>query len=471
MQNGSQGLAHLLCIKPTATGASLQEGRSLKSSKGCAWDGCPAKVLKDCADLADWVAKEQNKQGFVNLKGGEGLPKDAKYQKGLVKERFEQFFSENPTARTWILDIPAPSSPPPKKAGLDISQHTAYTLQGYQGPHMLATAAAYAMQNAPSEPRSQRSEEFVDNAAIKVNATKGDQLPIVQAADPEPSVPIPQQIVLQSKTTKPIIGKLPKTYVPLQERNLGAPPKDDTKNYRYQAPIETEQAVERVVSTGLQSLVTIRQDDLLALALDYRKRVKEEMVELPFSVDFNDYGPAEEGDKYYVAKETHPIRGVNAMVQVVDTPAYDFLLGRPFEVLMQATYKNFYLGDQHITLVHPNTSKAVTIPTLPREPPRFKKEDGRELQKGPPAHMEFENLEEGGHAGLVIDLAEAWSSSEDTKLCKQISISFVTSTLLPWAVTQVTLKLRYHCGSAVCPHGRQYYYSILTTTGRETHLP
>ncbi|KAJ3721793.1 hypothetical protein C8R42DRAFT_642250 [Lentinula raphanica] len=487
-------------------GTSSREGRSSKSSKGCAWDGCPAKALKDCADLADWVAKgrvEQNERGYVNLKGGEGLPRDAKYQKGLVKERFERFFSENPTARTWILDVPAPSSPPPEKAGLDISQHTAYTLQGYQGPHMLATAAAYAMQSDddPSEAavvrdlifkmetrrgnrdrNEAKSSSTTPPSKSKPNATKGDQPPIVQAADPEPSVPIPQRIVSQSKTTKPIIGKLPETYVPPQERNLGAPPKDDTKNYRYRAPIETEQAVERVVSTGLQSLVTIRQDDLLALAPDYRKRVKEaitsrrigldgalledtglleginllesevhrkETVELPFSVYFNDYGPAKEGDEYYVAKETHPIRGVNAIVgeraahcvldsgcslvaaslaacnafglafdperrinlqsangttnwslglakdvpfrfgdvlaflqvQVVDTPAYDFLLGRPFEVLMQATYKNFYSGDQHITLVDPNTSKAVTIPTLPREPPRFKKEDGRELRK------------------------------------------------------------------------------------------
>ncbi|KAJ4473447.1 hypothetical protein C8J55DRAFT_433734 [Lentinula edodes] len=73
-------------------------------------------------------------------------------------------------------------------------------------------------------------------------------------------------------------------------------------------------------------------------------------------------------------------------VQVVDSPAYDFILGRPFEILMQASYKNFLSGDQHLTLTDPNTYKTTTIPTVPREPPRFRKEDSREyrVQLGTP---------------------------------------------------------------------------------------
>ncbi|KAJ4484883.1 hypothetical protein C8J55DRAFT_425831 [Lentinula edodes] len=67
-------------------------------------------------------------------------------------------------------------------------------------------------------------------------------------------------------------------------------------------------------------------------------------------------------------------------VQVVDSPAYDFILGQPFEILMQASYKNFLSGDQHLTLTDPNTYKVVTIPTVPREPPRFRKEDSRDYR-------------------------------------------------------------------------------------------
>ena len=65
-------------------------------------------------------------------------------------------------------------------------------------------------------------------------------------------------------------------------------------------------------------------------------------------------------------------------VHIVDSPAYDVLLGHPFEVLTQARTQSFLSSDQHITLTDPNTECVVTIPTIPREPPRFQKEDERE---------------------------------------------------------------------------------------------
>ncbi|KAJ3744592.1 hypothetical protein DFH05DRAFT_1397228 [Lentinula detonsa] len=75
--------------------------------------------------------------------------------------------------------------------------------------------------------------------------------------------------------------------------------------------------------------------------------------------------------------------GLTAFLQVhiVPSPAYDVLLGRPFQVLMQAVYKNFLSGDQHVTLIDPNTHNIITIPTVPQELPRFRKGDGRDLHK------------------------------------------------------------------------------------------
>ncbi|KAJ3713357.1 hypothetical protein C8R42DRAFT_647007 [Lentinula raphanica] len=383
----------------------------------------------------------------------------------------------------------------PAKPWIDTGTHSAYTLHGYQGPAMLSTAAAYALQSDddPSEAAVVRDLIFKmetqrtakDRGEATNSSTSTQSKPSLDATkesstDPEPSAAIPQRIVAPAKQPKPVIGKLPETYVPPQEQNLGAPPKDDGRNYKYRAPIETEAAVDRVVEIGLQSMVSIRQDDLLAIAPEYRRKVKEAVTSwrigvdgalledagflegvymlesspfrapnIPISVLFNDYGTAEEGDEYFVAKDTLSIRGVNAtigeraahcildsgcslvvaslaacnafgfafdadkkivmqsangntnwsiglardvpfrfgeviaflQVQIVDTPAYDFLLGRPFEVLMQATYRNFHSGDQHITLVDPNTEKSITIATLPREPPRFKMEDRREIRK------------------------------------------------------------------------------------------
>ncbi|KAE9393351.1 hypothetical protein BT96DRAFT_829387, partial [Gymnopus androsaceus JB14] len=52
-------------------------------------------------------------------------------------------------------------------------------------------------------------------------------------------------------------------------------------------------------------------------------------------------------------------------VHIVDSPAYDVFLGRPFEVLTQACTQSFLSRDQHITIINPNTEKIVTIPTVP----------------------------------------------------------------------------------------------------------
>jgi hypothetical protein len=57
-------------------------------------------------------------------------------------------------------------------------------------------------------------------------------------------------------------------------------------------------------------------------------------------------------------------------IHIIRSPAYDVLLGQPFDVLTESTVKNVPNEDQTITIVNPNTKCSVTIPTLPRTPPR-----------------------------------------------------------------------------------------------------
>ncbi|KAJ7091763.1 hypothetical protein C8R44DRAFT_891329 [Mycena epipterygia] len=57
-------------------------------------------------------------------------------------------------------------------------------------------------------------------------------------------------------------------------------------------------------------------------------------------------------------------------VHIVRNPAYDVLLGRPFDVLTQSIVRNFANEDQTITICDPNTGKLATVPTVPRGPPR-----------------------------------------------------------------------------------------------------
>jgi hypothetical protein len=60
-------------------------------------------------------------------------------------------------------------------------------------------------------------------------------------------------------------------------------------------------------------------------------------------------------------------------IHIIRSPAYNILLGRPFDVLTELTVKNFPNEDQTITIVDPNTKCSITIPTLPRTPPRHRR--------------------------------------------------------------------------------------------------
>jgi len=53
-------------------------------------------------------------------------------------------------------------------------------------------------------------------------------------------------------------------------------------------------------------------------------------------------------------------------VHIIRNPAYDVLLGRPFDVLLQTTVINFPNEDQSITLHEPGTGRPLTVPTMPR---------------------------------------------------------------------------------------------------------
>jgi hypothetical protein len=57
-------------------------------------------------------------------------------------------------------------------------------------------------------------------------------------------------------------------------------------------------------------------------------------------------------------------------IHIIRSPAYDILLGQPFDVLTKSTVKNFPNEDQTTTIVDPNTKHSITIPMLPQTPPR-----------------------------------------------------------------------------------------------------
>jgi hypothetical protein len=53
-------------------------------------------------------------------------------------------------------------------------------------------------------------------------------------------------------------------------------------------------------------------------------------------------------------------------VHIVQSPAYDVLLGQLFDILTESVIRNFANEDQTITIHNPNTSRKITIPIVPR---------------------------------------------------------------------------------------------------------
>ena len=79
-------------------------------------------------------------------------------------------------------------------------------------------------------------------------------------------------------------------------------------------------------------------------------------------------------------------------IHVIRQPAYDILLGRPFDVLMQSTVQNFADENQTITIRDPNSNRVVTIPTFARGPPRHRKRNAQPRQpKSKEAHARESN--------------------------------------------------------------------------------
>ena len=56
---------------------------------------------------------------------------------------------------------------------------------------------------------------------------------------------------------------------------------------------------------------------------------------------------------------------VYLQVHILRNPAYNILLGRPFNVLTQSIVRNFADKNQTITIIDPNTRRKATILTIP----------------------------------------------------------------------------------------------------------
>ena len=129
--------------------------------------------------------------------------------------------------------------------------------------------------------------------------------------------------------------------------------------------VDCSQKKECILDPGCQ-IIAMSEDTCHDLGLAYDPRIRLNMQSANGNYDMS-LGLAR-NVPFQIASIT-----LYMQVHVIRSPAYDILLGRPFDILTESIVRNFANEDQTITINDPNTGKRVTIPTLPRS-------SGRKIQ-------------------------------------------------------------------------------------------
>ena len=122
--------------------------------------------------------------------------------------------------------------------------------------------------------------------------------------------------------------------------------------------INHNQFVESVLDPGSQ-VIAMSEAACHALALIYDPRIRLHMQSANREVD----------ETLGLAWNVPILVGeITLYVQfhIVWNPAYNVLLGRPFDILCESIIRNYSNEDQTITIHDPNSGRIATVPTFPR---------------------------------------------------------------------------------------------------------
>jgi hypothetical protein len=124
-----------------------------------------------------------------------------------------------------------------------------------------------------------------------------------------------------------------------------------------------QEQVEAILDPGCQ-IVAMSEEVCIALSIAYDLNVRLNMVSANGGID-QSLGLAK-NIPFKISEIT-----VYLQVHILRQPAYDILLGRPFDVLTESVVVNYHDENQTITILDPNTGKKATVPTVRRGSYRF----------------------------------------------------------------------------------------------------
>jgi hypothetical protein len=218
--------------------------------------------------------------------------------------------------------------------------------------------AAIAMMISP--------EEGIDSDEDNSLQSEGTQAPSSTEAEVEVKPPVAAARVVPKDAT--IIEDPYEAY--LREMANSSNPDDqvhvaaESSTLRAILPtVDGQDKIEAILDPGCQ-IVAMSEEVCNALALPYDPTIRLHMVSANGGID-QSLGLAR-NVPFLVGDIT-----LYLQVHVLRAPAYDILLGRPFDVLTQSVVRNFSDENQTITILDPNTKRKATVPTIPRGSFRF----------------------------------------------------------------------------------------------------
>ena len=121
--------------------------------------------------------------------------------------------------------------------------------------------------------------------------------------------------------------------------------------------VDHQQHVKSIIDTGSQ-IVAMSEEVCMELCLIYDP-----------TIILNMQSAHGEVDRSLGLARNIPLRigdiTLYVQIHVIQNPAYDILLGQPFDILTESIIRNFANEDQTLTICDPNTRLRATIPTVP----------------------------------------------------------------------------------------------------------
>ena len=203
----------------------------------------------------------------------------------------------------------------------------------------------------------ERSYLMLDEELVPFN--EDEQVPIMPFARVEKK--LPNDAIIVEDPIDQYYKKLGNGETPDPDRLIVA--KESSALRSITPLIDSQMKVEAILDPGCQ-IVAMSEDVCHELALPYDPTIVLNMQSANGNIDPS-LGLAR-NVPFLVGDLTFYMQ-----VHVIRNPAYDILLGRPFDVLTQSVIRNFRNEDQTLTVHDPNSNRVATIPTIPRGPPRI----------------------------------------------------------------------------------------------------